>query len=92
MCVTSLTVVCNKAIAIEMPNELCFPDISVDSMLLSLSISFILSVVIKHDVLPVSLLIPLIIAIDFEGSVTSMFVSSMTSTEFPLASFGCSLP
>ena len=100
---SGLTGVCSKAIAIEIlspirqcnakwPNELCFPDLSVDSMLISVPISFPLSAVIKHDVLPVSLLIPLIIANDFESSVTSICVSSMTSTSFPLASFGCSLP
>ena len=60
-------------------------------MLISVPISFPLSVVIKHDILPVSLLIPMILSNDFESSVTSVSVSSMTSTAFPLASLGCNM-
>ena len=69
-----------------------FPDLSVGSMPISFPISFPLSAVIKHDVLPVSLIIPMILSNDCESSVTSVYVSSMTSTAFPLASFGCSMP
>jgi hypothetical protein len=102
MCITSLTVVCSKATTIEILSQIwamqngqikyIFPDLSVGSMPISVPISFPLSAVIKHDVLPVSLLIPMILSNDFDSSATSVSVSSMTSTAFPLASFGFSMP
>jgi hypothetical protein len=59
-----------------------FPDLSVGSMPMSFPIAFPLSAVIKHDVLPVLLIIPMILSNDCVSSVTSVYVSKAKKTNY----------